>query len=103
MDRISTTNLMFSQGQLTSTVIHSGYSPSPDMLMDSTHVFGVASQPQDVKVNGATANFNYRPNTKVSYHELVHETTANRTRLSNGCKCALNLQIFMYHMVPIMG
>ena len=56
--------LLVAQGTLRATVVKSSYQPKPRLTY--IHVFGVASNPSSVAVNGsAITTYSYNPTTKV--------------------------------------
>jgi len=57
------------QGKITSTIAKSGF--SADMKLDNILVYGVAASPSQVTVDGQTAQFQYKADTKVC-HRCLH-------------------------------
>ena len=56
--------LLVSQGTLNATVVKSSYHPKPPLTY--IHVFGVASNPSSVTVNGhPISSYSFNPSTKV--------------------------------------
>lgn len=69
------------QGTLTATVVKSSYQPKPPLSY--IHVFGVASNPSSVTVNGSPiSSYSYNPTTKVIFSSVLVVIRSNGNKIT---------------------